>query len=91
MAEAAYAAGPAHLAILGGPALIPKKFIQMITASLVKIIFCDLKSKSIVSYLEVSIPTIRHAAYGVPVMRLKYVAADIMWKWHNVYCLGVEL
>ena len=29
MAEAAYAAGPAHLAILGGPGLIPKKVIQM--------------------------------------------------------------
>ena len=29
MAEAAYAAGPAHLAILGDPRLIPKKVIQM--------------------------------------------------------------
>ena len=29
MAEAAYAVGPAHLAILGGPGLIPKKVIQM--------------------------------------------------------------
>ena len=29
MAEAAYAAGPAHLVILGGPVLIPKKVIQM--------------------------------------------------------------
>ena len=55
MAEAAYAASPTLLAILGGPALFPKKFLL------------DVKSKSIVSYLEVSqIPTIssiRHAAY----------------------------
>ena len=28
MAEAAYAAGPALLAILGGPALFPKKVVQ---------------------------------------------------------------
>ena len=37
MAEAAYAAGPALLAILGGPALFPKKSCTMI--------FCDVKSK----------------------------------------------
>ena len=28
MAEAAYAAGPAHLAILGAPGLIPKKLYK---------------------------------------------------------------
>ena len=65
MAEAAYAAGPAHLAILGGPGLIPKKGIQMNNSQSSQNYFCDVKSKGIVSYLEVSIPTIRYAAFNV--------------------------
>ena len=65
MAEAAYAASPE---ILGAPRFSLKgAVIEMINRSLVKMIFCDVKSKSIVSYLEVSyiptIPSVRHATY----------------------------
>ena len=70
MAEAAYAAGPALLSILGGPALLailgspalcPKKVVQWY------FVMWNPRDKSIVSYFEVSyittISSTGHATY----------------------------
>ena len=67
MAEAACATALRFWSFSGAPRFSLKSVIEMNNRSLVKMIFCDVKLKSIVSYLEVSYipttPSVRHTAY----------------------------